>query len=173
MPARRAGSRSKAQLSAIPVVRPWDCWVLPATSLSASGRNKLLPKRDLQLAIVGKSARVGSFAYDVDTEKMQISAGYAAIHGLPDGITEIARSQWQLGVHPEDLMRWEELRRRAFRERWQEYSGEYRLVGSSGEVRWIEARVFVRTAATAARSAWLASTLMSLPANMSRSTSAR
>ena len=40
-------------------------------------------------------------------------------------------------------MRWEELRRRAFRERWQEYSGEYRLVGSSGEVRWIEARVFV------------------------------
>ena len=102
-----------------------------------------LAERNLQLAIAGKSARVGSFAYDVDTEKMQISAGYAAIHGFPDGTTEIARSRWQLGVHPEDLMRWEELRRRAFRERWQEYSGEYRLVGSSGEVRWIEARVFV------------------------------
>ena len=102
-----------------------------------------LAERNLQLAIAGKSARVGSFAYDVDTEKMQISAGYAAIHGFPDGTTEIARSRWQLGVHPEDLMRWEELRRRAFRERWQEYSGEYRLVGSSSEVRWIEARVFV------------------------------
>ncbi len=102
-----------------------------------------LAERNLQLAIAGKSARVGSFAYDVDTEKMQISAGYAAIHGFSDGTTEIARSRWQLGVHPEDLMRWEELRRRAFRERWQEYSGEYRLVGSSGEVRWIEARVFV------------------------------
>ena len=102
-----------------------------------------LAERNLQLAMAGKSARVGSFAYDVDTEKMQISAGYAAIHGFPDGTTEIARSRWQLGVHPEDLMRWEELRRRAFRERWQEYSGEYRLVGSSGEVRWIEARVFV------------------------------
>ena len=102
-----------------------------------------LAERNLQLAMAGKSARVGSFAYDVDTEKMQISAGYAAIHGFPDGTTEIARSRWQLGVHPEDLMRWEELRRRAFRERRQEYSGEYRLVGSSGEVRWIEARVFV------------------------------
>ena len=104
---------------------------------------RALAERSLQLAIAGKSARVGSFAYDVDTEKMQISAGYAAIHGFPDGTTEIARTQWQLGVHPEDLMRWEELRSRAFRERWQEYSGEYRLVGSSGEVRWIEARVFV------------------------------
>ncbi len=102
-----------------------------------------LAERNLQLAMAAKSARVGSFAYDVDTERMRISPGYTAIHGFPDGTTEIARSQWQLGVHPEDLMRWEELRRRAFREQWPEYSGEYRLVGSSGEVRWIEARLFV------------------------------
>ena len=59
---------------------------------------RALAERSLQLAIAGKSARVGSFAYDVDTEKMQISAGYAAIHGFPDGTTEIARTQWQLGV---------------------------------------------------------------------------
>ena len=103
----------------------------------------VLAERNLQLALAGKAARVGSFAYDIDTERMQVSAGYAAIHGFPDGTTEIARSEWQLGVHPVDHVRWEALRSRAYRERWNEYSGEYRIVRSGNEDRWIEARVFV------------------------------
>jgi PAS domain S-box-containing protein len=102
-----------------------------------------LAERTIQLAIAGRTALVGSFAYDVDTERLQITPGYAAIHGFPDGTTEIARSEWQAGMHPEDRVRWEALRSRAHRERWQEYSGEYRIVRSGNEVRWIEARVFV------------------------------
>ena len=102
-----------------------------------------LAERNLQLALAGKSGRVGSFAYDIATERMQISAGYAAIHGFPDGTTEIARSEWQLGVHPEDRVRWEALRSRAYREQWDEYSGEYRILRPGSENRWIEARVFV------------------------------
>jgi PAS domain S-box-containing protein len=102
-----------------------------------------LAERNLQLALAGKAGRVGSFAYDIATERMQISAGYAAIHGFPDGTTEIARSEWQLGVHPEDRVRWEALRSRAYRERWDEYSGEYRIVRPERENLWIEARVFV------------------------------
>jgi PAS domain S-box-containing protein len=102
-----------------------------------------LAERNLQLAIAGKSGRVGTFAYDVDKEKMQISAGFAAIHGFPDGTNEIACRQWQLGVHPEDLVQWEELRSLTFSERRREYSWEYRSVRPEGEVRWIEARVFV------------------------------
>src|SRR5262249_27250175 len=115
-------------------------------SVDISERKKAehaLAERNFQLALAGKAARVGSFAYDIDTEMMQITAGYAAIHGFPHGITEIARSKWQLGVHPEDRLRWEALRSRAHRERWAEYSGEYRIVRSGGEIRWIEARVFV------------------------------
>jgi PAS domain S-box-containing protein len=102
-----------------------------------------LGERNLQLALAGKAARVGSFAYDIDTERMQISPGYAAIHGFADGTTEITRSEWQLGVHPEDSARWETLRSRAWRERREEYGGEYRIVRPEGEIRWIEARVFV------------------------------
>jgi PAS domain S-box-containing protein len=102
-----------------------------------------LAERTMQLAIAGKAALVGSFAYDVDTERLQITPGYAAIHGLPDGTTEIARSEWKVGVHPEDRARWETLRSHAHREQCQEYSGEYRIVRAGGEVRWIEARVFV------------------------------
>ena len=105
---------------------------------------RTLAERNLQLAIAGKSGLVGTFAFDFDDrEKMQISAGFATIHGFPDGTTEVACREWQLGVHPQDLVRWEELRRLAFRERRTDYSWEYRIGRPEGEVRWVEARVFV------------------------------
>ena len=87
-----------------------------------------LAERNLQLALAGKAGLVGSFAYDADTERMQISEGYAAIHGLPEGTTEIPRSRWQARVHPDDRVRLEELRSQAFRERRGEYGAEYRIV---------------------------------------------
>ena len=102
-----------------------------------------LAERNMQLALAGKSALVGSFAYDADTEMMQISDGYAAIYGFPDGTTKIACSQWQRGVFPEDLLRWEKIRSRALRERREEYSWEYRIVRPGGDIRSIEARVFI------------------------------
>ena len=63
-----------------------------------------LAERTLQLALAERTAMVGSLAYDVDAEKMQISEGYAAIHGFPDRTTEIMRSEWQTAVHPEDVL---------------------------------------------------------------------
>jgi PAS domain S-box-containing protein len=102
-----------------------------------------LAERNMQLALAGKAALVGSFAYDASTEKMQISAGYAALHGFPDGTTEIMRSEWQVGVHSDDRARLEEIRSLAVRGRWDEYSAEYRIVRSGGEARWVEARVFI------------------------------
>jgi len=40
-----------------------------------------LAERTMQLAVAGKVALVGSFAYDVDTEILQITPGYAASTG--------------------------------------------------------------------------------------------
>src|SRR5262245_1257804 len=102
-----------------------------------------LAERTMQLALAGKAALVGSFAYDLDAERLQISEGYAAIHGFPDGTTEIAHSEWQLGLLPEDRVRLEEIRSRCFRERLNEYSADYRIVRSQGDVRWLDARCFV------------------------------
>jgi len=102
-----------------------------------------LDERNMQLSLAGREALVGSFAYDIDTEEIQISEGYAAIHGLPEGTTHIMRSIWQAGVHREDLARVDELRTCVFREQRAEYDTEYRIVRSSGEVRWVEARCFV------------------------------
>jgi PAS domain S-box-containing protein len=102
-----------------------------------------LAERNLQLALAGRAALVGSFAYDIGTEEIQVSVGYAAIHGLPEGTTHIARGQWQSGVHPDDRGRVDELRSRVFDDQRSEYAIEYRIVRSGGEVRWIEARCFV------------------------------
>ena len=83
-----------------------------------------LAERTMQLALAGKAARVGSFVYNDDTGNAQVSEGYATIHGLPEGTTEISRAQWKQGVHPDDLLLWEDLRTRAFRERRKEFSGK-------------------------------------------------
>ena len=102
-----------------------------------------LAERTMQCSLAGKAALVGSFMFDVDSERMTISAGYAAIHGFPDGTGEIARSEWQSGVHPEDRVRLEELRSRCYRERLNEYGADYRIVRPPGDVRWLDARCFV------------------------------
>ena len=74
---------------------------------------------------------------------MQISEGYAAIHGFPEGTTEIARSECLAGVHPDDIGRVEQSRSEAFRERRREYNVEYRIIRPGGELRWVETRCFI------------------------------
>ena len=100
-----------------------------------------LAERNMQFALAGKAALVGSYAYDVDTDTMQVDEGYAALHGLPG--TSTTRSEWKTRAHPEDLDRLETVRREAFRERRSENGNEYRIVRSGGEVRWIESRSFM------------------------------
>ena len=101
-----------------------------------------LGERNLLLALAGKSARVGSFMHDAAADVMQVSDGYVTVHGLPEGTTETTRTEWKARTHPEDRARVEEMRERAFRERLNEYSIEYRIVRSSGEIRWVESRSF-------------------------------
>ena len=102
-----------------------------------------LAERSLQLALAGKAALVGSYAYDVNTDMMQVDEGYAALHGLPEGTVETTSSEWRARTHPDDVARVEDMRQQAFREGLGEYAIEYRIVRSGGEVRWIESRSFI------------------------------
>jgi PAS domain S-box-containing protein len=102
-----------------------------------------LTERTMQLELAGKAALVGSFGYGVDAEKMQISEGYAAVYGFPEGTTSIARSQWLAKLHPNDVDRVDAARSQALRQRRREYGLEYRFISPSGEIRWIEARTFI------------------------------
>jgi PAS domain S-box-containing protein len=102
-----------------------------------------LTERTTQAALAERSALVGSFAYDVGTDILQISDGYAAIHGFANETREIERSRWLAGVHPEDRARLDELRDRACNTRSTEYTADFRIVRRGGEIRWIEGRAFV------------------------------
>jgi PAS domain S-box-containing protein len=104
---------------------------------------RALADRNMQMSLAARAALVGSFSFDADTGEIQASAGYAAIHGLPEDCSRTTRSRWLLGVHPEDRARVEQLPSRAFRDRRREYGTEYRIVRASGEIRWIEARCFI------------------------------
>jgi PAS domain S-box-containing protein len=102
-----------------------------------------LAERNLQLALAGRTSLVGSYAYDTDTEMVHVSEGYAAVHGFPEGTTEIARSQWLASVHPEDVELLARRRSQVFRQRQAEYSVDYRVLHPGRGVRWIEARSFI------------------------------
>src|SRR5215813_9138820 len=99
-----------------------------------------LAERDLQLALAARAGLVGSYAYDANTQTVQISSGYAAIHGLPEGTTEITRCEWLAHVHPQDVERLRVFRSEAIGDRRGEYNVDYRIVRRDGEVRWIESR---------------------------------
>jgi PAS domain S-box-containing protein len=102
-----------------------------------------LAERNIQLALAAKAGRVGTYAYDADSEIMRISEGYAAIHGFPEGTTEIARQECLGGVHSSDVASVEQSRTEAFRERRREYKVEYRIIRPDGELRWVETRCFI------------------------------
>jgi PAS domain S-box-containing protein len=101
---------------------------------------RTLAERNAQLALAGQAALVGAYVYDVRKRTMQVSEGYGTIHGLPEGTTETTIGEWRARMHPEDLARAEGLREQAFADRREEDNAEYRIVLSTGEVRWIERR---------------------------------
>ena len=99
-----------------------------------------LRERNTQLTLAERAALVGSYTYDVNTGKILVSDGYAAIHDLPEGTTETSYREWQARVQPEDLGRIKAVRDQAFADRRKEDNAEYRIIHSTGEVRWIERR---------------------------------
>jgi PAS domain S-box-containing protein len=108
-----------------------------------------LADRDLQLTLASKAGLIGRYAYDVDTEMIQFSPGYAVIHGLPEGTTEIARSEWLALMHAEDAERIQVLRSRAFSEHQSGYNVEYPLFIPAARSDGSNCVLSSRTAATA------------------------
>jgi PAS domain S-box-containing protein len=102
-----------------------------------------LAERNTQLALAGIVGGIGTFAFDIATEKMQVSAGYAAIHGLPDGTRESTRAEWRSRVHADDLPRLENNLRQDIAERRLDHFCEYRIVRPDGKTRWVEARSLI------------------------------
>jgi PAS domain S-box-containing protein len=128
-------------------------WIACVADITASRQAELalaernaqlaLAEHNAQLALVGRAALVGCYAFDVNKGEMQISEGYAVIHGLPEGTTETTRREWRDRLHPEDIGRLDGLRSQTFSDRRGEYNVEYRIVLPNRGVRWIESRSFI------------------------------
>ena len=101
---------------------------------------RMLAERNAQLALAGKFALIGTFTFDVKSERMQVSPGYVAIHGLPEGTEEISRDYWRAGVHPDDLPLVEAGFKQVMADQRREHYCEYRIVRAGGEIRWIDSR---------------------------------
>ena len=76
-------------------------------------------------------------------ERMQVSPGYVAIHGLPEGTEEISRDYWRAGVHPDDLPLVEAGFKQVMADQRREHYCEYRIVRAGGEMRWIDSRSLI------------------------------
>ena len=101
---------------------------------------KLLAERNTQLALAGKVGLVGTFAYDLASGRMHVSAGYATIHGLPEGTRDTSRAEWRARIHPDDLARLDVHFQRAVAEGRSEHYSEYRILHAEAGTRWIESR---------------------------------
>ena len=144
---RKDGTLVSVSLSISPVRNGRGAVIGASTIVSdITERNRAeqaLVERNIVLALAGRAAHVGSFAYDVETEIMEINDDYAAIHGFLEGTVKLPRSEYLATVHPEDVEQIELARRDAFRERRSECSAEYRIIRPGGEVRWVEIRSFI------------------------------
>ena len=166
LPARRTGGRCKVEYRLAPILGGADLrqerWVaLEGTVVcDANGRpdqllgvtrdithhkqaERALAERNLQLALAGKFALVGTYAYDVGSERYQVSPGYAVMHGLAEETEETSRAEWRSRVHPDDLAGVEAGFHQAMAERRRDYHCEYRIVRSGDEIRWIDSRSFI------------------------------
>ncbi len=104
---------------------------------------RVLAERNTQFTLAEQFALVGSFAYDVGSDVVQISDGYVAIYGFSDQIKSMTRGKWLASLHPDDRARVGELRNWAFDARSHEFNADFRIIRPGGEVRWIDGRAFV------------------------------
>src|SRR5262245_2998940 len=119
-------------------------WVACITDITERKQGEqALYERNAQLALAGRAALVGSYAYDVKTRMLQFSEGYAAIYDLPDGTSEMTGNQRRALVHPEDLEQLDRVRSEAFEQQRAEFSLVYRNVLPKRGVRWIESRSLI------------------------------
>ncbi len=119
---------------------------MTGVSIDVTERKKAelaLAERDALIGLAEKVTHVGNFTVELNTGRVQLSAGCVAIHGFPEGTAEVRRDDWRAGVHPDDLARLNRLFSQAFAERLREYKADYRIIRSGGEVRWIETRALI------------------------------
>lgn len=98
-----------------------------------------LRESEQRLQIALKCGRMGSWDWQVGTDRVEWSEGHYAVLGYGVGEVQPSYSAFRRRVHPEDLERQDREIREAM-EQHREYLCEYRVIWPDGTVHWIEAR---------------------------------
>jgi PAS domain S-box-containing protein len=85
------------------------------------------------------AAQMGTFEWDLSTNRVAWSDNLAAIHGLPAGAFDGSFDSYQQEIHPDDRDRVLQSARRAAVD-GTAHEAEYRIVSPDGTVRWVEGK---------------------------------
>lgn len=96
-----------------------------------------LSEEHLRLAC--EAGRLGTWEWDIATNRVMWSPSLEAIHGLPPGAFEGTFDAFQKDMHPDDRGRILRAISRTL-EHGEDHHVEYRIVGADGGIRWVEGR---------------------------------
>ncbi len=97
-----------------------------------------LSRAEEWLRLAQQAANVGSWEYDVETQRENWSPQMATIYGIEPG-QALNHSDWLACIHPDDSTRVQAEEGQALAEQ-RPFLIEYRIVKPSGEVRWVDGR---------------------------------
>ena len=101
-----------------------------------------LRRNEHRLRFALDAAAMGTWDWDLTTDKVEWSENLASLHGLPDGTFDGTFASYEREIHPEDRPRVLASARRALTEGIP-HDVEYRIVAPDGTVRWVEGKGMV------------------------------
>lgn len=100
---------------------------------------RALQDSDMRLGLALEAARVGTYDWDMTTDSMICSPGYAVLFGRAPGTFARCGAELHRAIHPEDRPRIERNLAVAIAQR-QELRDEYRVIWPDGSIHWLEGR---------------------------------
>jgi len=125
-----------------------------AVAIENAQLHHALLERDNELRQSHAAAKMGSWSWDLENDRLFWSAEFRALHGLPEDAEATAQAGYDL-VHPDD-------RERSRREFWATlessasvFNSEHRSLTPDGRVLWLQVRGRIRRDATG-KATWIA-----------------
>jgi diguanylate cyclase (GGDEF)-like protein len=108
------------------------------TDLKSAELARALEAKRLEIAVT--MAGIGIWKFDFDTGAVAWDARLRSIYGVPQGLDPLPRDIWERAIHPDDFERAMQQTAES-QARKVDYSLEFRIIRSDGEVRHIRSRI--------------------------------
>jgi len=125
-----------------------------AVAIENARLHRALLEQDAELRLSHAAARMGSWSWDVERDRLYWSEEFKALHGLPPDAEATGEGGYAL-VHPED-------RERAMAEFWRTveseaavFESEHRAITPDGRLLWLQVRGRIRRNASG-KATWIA-----------------